>query len=65
MHVSVKIVFKLLVLFLIFFKNTNSKKILAIFHTPSKSHQLLAEPLLFELAKAGHEVRRKASILKN
>uniref|UniRef100_A0A336LS81 UDP-glucuronosyltransferase n=1 Tax=Culicoides sonorensis TaxID=179676 RepID=A0A336LS81_CULSO len=35
---------------------SEASKILSIFHTPSKSHQLLAEPLLFELARSGHEV---------
>lgn len=50
-----KIIFKF-VIFLCFISLVKSSKILAIFHTPSKSHQLLAEPLLFELAKAGHEV---------
>lgn len=35
---------------------TFGEKILAIFHTPSKSHQILAQNLLLELNKDGHEI---------
>uniref|UniRef100_A0A336L5U5 UDP-glucuronosyltransferase n=1 Tax=Culicoides sonorensis TaxID=179676 RepID=A0A336L5U5_CULSO len=38
------------------FSYYDAANILAIFHTPSKSHLLLAQPLLFELAREGHEV---------
>jgi glucuronosyltransferase len=31
-------------------------KILAVFPTPSKSHWILGQPLMKELARAGHEV---------
>lgn len=33
-----------------------SARILSIFHTPSKSHQLLAQQLLFDLVRSGHHV---------
>lgn len=35
---------------------TNGAKILSIFHTASKSHQILAQRLMLELNKAGHEI---------
>lgn len=45
------------ILFLLIFINVAlSARILSIFHTPSKSHQLLAQRLMLELCKSGHEV---------
>jgi hypothetical protein len=34
-------------------------KILAVFPTASKSHWILAQPLMKELARSGHEVKLK------
>lgn len=36
--------------------NVNSDKILAVLPTPSKSHWILAQNLLLELARSGHEI---------
>lgn len=44
------------VLLIFLLKSSSAANILAIFHTPSKSHLLLAQPLLFELARIGHEI---------
>jgi hypothetical protein len=48
----------LLISFLCFgcFSTINCAKILAVLPTSSKSHWILAQPLLNELAKSGHEV---------
>ncbi|XP_063708804.1 UDP-glycosyltransferase UGT5-like [Culicoides brevitarsis] len=49
------IVIRLLLIFLAA-NLANGAKILAIFHTASKSHQILGQQLMFELNKAGHEI---------
>lgn len=41
---------------LIFLNAVQAARILSIFHTPSKSHQLLAQRLMLALVKSGHEV---------
>lgn len=53
--------FQKLIIFFWFFLSIllrfgDGANILAVFHTPSKSHLLLAQPLLFELVQAGHTV---------
>lgn len=40
----------------ILFEYSHGANILALFHTPSKSHLLLAQPLFFELVRTGHTV---------
>lgn len=51
------------ILFLLIFINvatllgpTDAARILSIFHTPSLSHQLLAQRLMLELVASGHQV---------
>lgn len=50
--------FPIQVIFLVFgvISITNGAKILAIFHTASKSHQILGQRLMLELNKDGHEI---------
>lgn len=43
-------------LFLVVFHVVSAARILSIFHTPSKSHQLLGQQLLLELLASGHHV---------
>lgn len=47
---------KICLVFFVFLSAVQSAKILSVFHTPSKSHQLLAQRLMLELVKSGHEV---------
>lgn len=47
---------KILIFFAICFVNCESKRILAIYPTPSVSHQVVFRPLMIELAKRGHDV---------
>jgi glucuronosyltransferase len=42
-----------------------SARILSVFPTPSKSHWILAQPLMKALVKAGHEVNNNKCVLYN
>ncbi|KAK9675028.1 hypothetical protein QE152_g40698, partial [Popillia japonica] len=53
---NVQLIARVLAVIVFFTSNSQSARILAIFHIPSKSHAILGETLLKELARNGHEV---------
>lgn len=53
---SLKKIFFIAVTIFVVINTTSGAKILSIFHSASKSHQILAQQLLLELNKAGHEI---------
>lgn len=56
MYSPKKIFLVLTTIILVVINTTSAAKILSIFHTASKSHQILAQKLMLELNKAGHEI---------
>ncbi|CAH2098351.1 unnamed protein product [Euphydryas editha] len=53
--IKMRIILCLLVLFVLYLK-VNTSRILAVFPTPSISHQVVFRPLIHELSRRGHDV---------